>query len=309
MLPKASLDMTTKLHSRVSSCQNLSLTSDLWTAPQALDSFIGITAHLTSPDFQLSTAVLICEHFEDAHTAENITTVLKKCIQNYKIAKHKIFMCVTDNAGNISNGVEATGLVNLSCFLHTLHLVIIKALEVQPGVGTVINNCKAIVKLFKKSSVEKKLFHDIDLEEEVPTHRYRLHHAVVTRWGSTIKMLETFKRARARLTLWMSSSKQIDNPLNNNDWTKIENIIDVLKPLEHVRQIFSSRASNASEIIKYIMYLKVKYNRPEMNQQGIKSTSKALREQMESYFEKYLEDDNLILSNFLNPNNRLRLVL
>ena len=57
------------------------------------------------------------------------------------------------------------------------------------------------------------------------------------------------------------------------------------------------------------MYLKVKYNRPEMNQQGIKSTSKALREQMESYFEKYLDDNNLILSNFLNPNNRLRLVL
>ena len=140
----------------------------------------------------------------------------------------------------------------------------------------------------------------------MPTHRYRLHQAVVTRWGSTIKMLETFKRAKTRLTLWMASSKQIESPLNNNDWTKIENIIDVLKPLEHVRQIFSSRASNASEIIKYIMYLKVKYNSPEMNKQGIKCTSKALREQMDEYFEKYLDDDNLILSNFLNPNNRLR---
>ena len=50
-------------------------------------------------------------------------------------------------------------------------------------------------------------------------------------------MLETFKRAKTRLTLWMASSKQIETPLNNNDWTKIENIIDVLKPLEHVRQM------------------------------------------------------------------------
>ena len=80
-----------------------------------------------------------------------------------------------------------------------------------------LKKCKEIVTLLRKSSVEKGLFYDVELDEDVPTHRYRLQQMVVTRWGSRLAMLETFIKAKDRLIIYMAKSTHVTNTLNSSD--------------------------------------------------------------------------------------------
>ena len=87
-------------------------------------------------------------------------------------------MCVSDNAMNMVNGVTNAGITHLSCFLHTLHLIVKKSIFCQPGVDSLIKKCKSIVTSNKRSSTEKYLFENLEIEEENDTSKYRLHQMV-----------------------------------------------------------------------------------------------------------------------------------
>ena len=124
LIPQAYKEMTTKLHKLIRQCSYVSFTTDIWTSNYANDSFIGLTGHFITSEFDRSTCVLKCQHFPDSHTGVNITTIIRKIITDYKIKPLKMFTCVSDNANNMVNGVSNAGLTHLGCFLHILHLII-----------------------------------------------------------------------------------------------------------------------------------------------------------------------------------------
>ena len=101
LIPQAYREMSTKLQKLILQCSYVSFTTDIWTSNYANDSFIGLTGHFITSEFDRHTCVLKCQHFPDSHTGVNFTTIIRKIISDYKIKPLKMFTCVSDNASNM----------------------------------------------------------------------------------------------------------------------------------------------------------------------------------------------------------------
>ena len=216
LIPIAHREMSTKLQKLILQCSYVSFTTDIWTSNYSMDSFIGLTGHFITSQFERHTCVLRCQHFPNSHSGENITAIIKKITSDYKIKPHKMFTCVSDNASNMINGTNNAGLTHLGCFLHILHLIITNCIFCQPGVEALIKKCKNIVTAFKKSSTEKHLFESIELEEEKDTSGYRLHQLIAIRWNSIYYMLNNSTNFRNDYSCIFISQIKLKNLPNQN---------------------------------------------------------------------------------------------
>ena len=109
-----------------------------------------------------------------AHTGDNVTEVLNNMCAQHKIPVEKIFLMITDNASVMLNGVKGAGIDSVGCILHTLHLIVQHSIFCQDGVNNLLHKIKDIVRLHKKSSKERQLFENINVDETVDTANYRL---------------------------------------------------------------------------------------------------------------------------------------
>lgn len=89
-----------------------------------------VTAHCISPDWQLQSYVLDTSRMTVAHTKENIAEELTTIMDKFKI-KDKVFAIVTDNAANMVAAVNKLKPEHVSCFGHTLNLVVSDAIKKQ----------------------------------------------------------------------------------------------------------------------------------------------------------------------------------
>ena len=174
IVPSMEKNIESKIQNILSNCNYLSLTSDIWTAPMALTSYISLTLHCVDSNFKKHTAVLDCKPMPQAHTGDNISEVLNNMCTAHKIPGEKIFVMVTDNASVMLNGVKGAGMDSVGCILHTLHLIVQHSIFCQDGVNNLLHKIKDIVRLHKKSSKEKSLSEAINVDEPVSTANYRL---------------------------------------------------------------------------------------------------------------------------------------
>lgn len=172
-VPTMESNIDAKIQNILATCNYLSLTSDIWTAPN-LTSYISCTLHCVDLNFVRHTAVLACKPMPQAHTGDNVTEVINEICAQTKIPVEKIFLMITDNASVMLNGVKGAGIESVGCILHTLHLIVQRSILTQPGVTNLIHKIKEIVKLHKKSVKEKSLFESVDVDEIVSTATYRL---------------------------------------------------------------------------------------------------------------------------------------
>ena len=179
ILPNLLKDVNIQIQQLVQECLFCSLTTDIWTAPHALDSFISLTIHLISKVYQRHTAVLRCKFIEKNHTGENITSLLNEMIVSECVPRERLHCIVSDNNTAMLNGVTGTGISSIGCFLHTLHLIITHSMLAQIGNTNLIKKLKEIVQLYRKSSKEKQLFESIELNEEKDTSRFRLQQVII----------------------------------------------------------------------------------------------------------------------------------
>lgn len=108
----------------------MTITTDVWTSC-ATNSYVTITAHHISPNWELRNHVLQTRVFNDSHTGRNIGVLLKEACADWNILD-KVPAPLPDNARNIIvAGLEAEMSPHLTCFAHTLNLVSKKALQVD----------------------------------------------------------------------------------------------------------------------------------------------------------------------------------
>ena len=105
----------------------VTLTTDSWTSI-CTQNYIAVTAHYITENFHLGSCLLDCFKFTDRHMAENLKTELLKVVDEWGI-KDKIVAVVTDNAANIQAAVRLAGFKQVSCFAHSLNLVVQNALK------------------------------------------------------------------------------------------------------------------------------------------------------------------------------------
>ena len=68
---------------------------DIWTSV-ATQSYIAVTGHFVSSNWELRTYLLQAIKFPESHTAENIGDKLKKILSNFGIGFEKIVLVVHD---------------------------------------------------------------------------------------------------------------------------------------------------------------------------------------------------------------------
>lgn len=193
IIPVIKTKVKAKVSALLQKASNVSFTSDIWSAPHSQDSFISLTAHIIDESFEQDCVVLSVKPFDagdNRHTGENITTMLNRAIDEFQIPEHKIHLLIKDNAANIVSGVNGTNYTHLSCFLHTLQLIIKHSIFEQDSVRNLISVCKSIVTHIIKSPAANSQMKDIQKTLGLPQHRPIQD--IDIRWNSTLHMLARF---------------------------------------------------------------------------------------------------------------------
>ena len=99
------------------------ITSDIWSS-RVMESFMSVTLHYLTEDFEMINLVLEVSPFHESHTAINIATFWKTSFEKFGLRPEKLAMMMRDNA---SNGVKACNNLEIrhfGCVGHSIHLVI-----------------------------------------------------------------------------------------------------------------------------------------------------------------------------------------
>ena len=162
--------------------------------------------------------------------------------------KDKIISICTDSAPNMVAGIEKLidtrfddDLIHIRCSAHVLNLAVKEGLSdefLKESLLKLNYFCKKIhssSKYQEKMSVQCSAYSEPDLKVKVP---------VETRWNSDYLMIKTALRIRRSLT-FMSSfiinenrKKNEINELNNEDWDKLELVVELLEPFYQGNNVF-----------------------------------------------------------------------
>lgn len=208
--------------------QNVSavcLTSDGWTSRNN-QSFIAITAHFLDPkkEIQLSSVLLGCTSFAQSHTADNLAAFMKDTIAEWGLSD-RVAAIVTDNAANMKLAAEKCNWRRLSCFAHTINLIVHSGLEV---IQDIVLKVKDIVSYFKRSS--HALAKLQDMQKQTGSLILKLKQDCPTRWNSTYDMFDRLIQIKEPIiaTLAILNNNEI-NALTAEDWDILEKSKDLLK--------------------------------------------------------------------------------
>lgn len=287
-----------KVKDMISNSNYVSFTTDIWTS-NSNSSFMCLTAHCMT-NFDPSVCILRVMSFEGHHTSENIADHLKSIVDEYSIPRSKIHVFVRDNGANIVKGINNAGYDSISCYLHTLQLIIKDSIFEQRIIKDLISNCKQIVGHFKHSALAYSKLRKLQDECSLPKHK--LIQDVSTRWNSTYLMLERILEQKRAVTLYCTESTNLPI-LDGNKWSLIPKITIILKLFHDITLKLGKQYALASEIIPQSIFLRHYINKASTDSRfsGLGSTIETLKLAIKNRFQRYFEDYNVVISMTLDP--------
>lgn len=205
------------------------LTTDCWRS-SANESYLALTAHYMTTDFELQSVLLECAQIFDTHTSENLAKEIIRIVEEFSL-KDKVILVVSDNVSNITSAVKKHfGWQHFGCYAHSLNLIVQSALS-SPEINELKVKIKTVVSHLKRSSTatEKLVNYQTNSGVKVPL---KLVQEVPTRWNSTFYV---FKRFHDLQDAVKTSVALIDKGLpilSADDWRNCREIFDVLAPFE-----------------------------------------------------------------------------
>ena len=111
-----------------STCDNASITTDLWTSC-AQNGYIGITLHYLTEQMELRDILVCVEPIKYSHTGSNIYKTIQIKLNEFNLT-NKITTVITDNGSNMVKAIKGwEGVDCIPCSAHTLQLCVIKGLK------------------------------------------------------------------------------------------------------------------------------------------------------------------------------------
>ena len=124
-----------------SDANTVNITTDIWTSCRN-DSYIGVTISWLNQNMELNETLISIKLLPSPHTSENIQICLESILEMWNL-KEKCFAATTDNAANIKKAISLMNnnrIINIGCAAHTLHLSVMKGLEVIKHFTKRVNN-------------------------------------------------------------------------------------------------------------------------------------------------------------------------
>lgn len=210
--------------------EKVALTCDSWTSRNMV-SYLTITAHYIS-NWSLQSHVLQTRAIQVSHTASNLADLLTEAIKEWELTeKHPAF--VTDNAPNMVNAVGLMGCFHLGCFAPILNLASQAGLKIA-AVSHLLARVRRITSFVRQSPTASLALKSKQKLLQLPEHK--LVTDVVTRWNSSLEMLEKFLEQQPAVSAALLSPevrrKESDiSTLTKADITLAEDVVKVLQPL------------------------------------------------------------------------------
>ena len=215
-IPEKYTEVCGQVQKELESAFCLSITTDLWTSQHQHRSYISVTAHFVTNDFKFLSRCLSAKEVAEDHNAESLAKVLQEIFEEWAVAG-KVYGAMTDNGGNIINiCVNHLKLTHKSCIRHTLQLAVKRALEINK-VRRALGRCRKCVEHFHKST-----------KVEIPQHA-RVQDCI-TRWGSTLHMLQRLQEQQAAIAATLMESKDTHLMPEGSEWKIIDQLVEVLTP-------------------------------------------------------------------------------
>ena len=287
MLPMSYKALQEAVMKEVYETQFLSFTSDIWSSSSSHESFISLTAHWITNEFEKKDCVLHCKHFPGSHTGINIAAAFESMLTEWKIETEKIHIILRDAAYNMQLGIELTGSVSMSCFIHQLQLVVKEALFSQRSVSDVIAKSKSISTHFNHSPLAcyalKKI--QIDLDPKLSNALLPIQD-VQTRWNSTYLMLQRIETLKRSLQLYTADHVGKVPSLTANEWLLLEKTIRILQPFYIVTEQISKSKSMLSSVVSHVRALHKFLSNEQNEDSGVKTMKEELKIALEKRFLK-----------------------
>ena len=235
------------LRSVVGSEPSLTFRVDNWTAPQTTKSYMGLTCHWLTDEFDSKMAILHCKPITGRHTAETLGTSFCAMLQSFGIEQESCRLVISDSAANMKKAFADLGVPLQSCYAHSLQLVVNTGLPSQRAVIDACAVARRIVTHFKHSTPEVESLHELQAELKMPCHK--LIQDVTTHWYSTHDMLTWFLEQKRSITLYMSESEMSSNLTlpTKHQWLLVEKV--VLDQFAVMTKIISSASTHISYVI------------------------------------------------------------
>lgn len=252
IIPKIYTGMKEEVSKLIDEAKHISFTTDIWSSSVNTTSLLSLTAHWIDDAFVKISAVLHAQPVQEAHTGEHIAAQIENMLQNWKIARDKVHVVVSDNASNMIRAMSDALFTHFGCFAHSLQLVIKDGLFVQRVLNDIIAVCRSIVGHFHRSSVASHNLKRIQDSLNIPQHK--LKSDVVMRWNSTLYMFESVLEQKMALAAYCAETSSIQQ-LTPYQLELMRKCVDILNPIEEITRSISSEMASISIVIPYIRIL------------------------------------------------------
>lgn len=116
-------------------------------------------------------------------------------------------------------------------------LAINDGLKMSLGVQDMIKSAKAIVAFFHRSTKATEKLKELQVQLKLPANKIITD--CPTRWNSTYYMLQRLLEQKAAITVMCSSSGGPRASLSVSEWSILEELVQILKPLEEATRELS----------------------------------------------------------------------
>ena len=298
VLPKIHARILSGIKDELAGAKFFSFTSDIWSTEVSHDSLISLTAHWLTDSFKKKAAMLNASSFQGSHTADAIRMKCDKMLENWEIPKNQVHCFVVDNAANMKKAMTDGGFTYMGCFAHTLQLVVHDGIISQRYVQDILAKCRRIVGHFKHSQLAFSRLKNIQTTFGIPNHR--LKQDVVTRWNSTLYMLESIIEQKMALAAYNTEHDDIPQ-LSAHQLDIIDKVITVLKPVEDVTQSISSAEASISIVIPFVKALRRSLEDHSSDDSGVQTMKKEMLSSLNRRFCDIENTETLALATLLDP--------
>ena len=185
-IPKLYIDVKESIvKPAVQNAQYFSASTDLWTSCSN-HPYLSFTIHFLTKDWELKSYCLDTIPLFEDHTGQNVADALQDILANWELKAESLVVTTTDNCSNFVLAFQLLEYLRLSCFGHNLDLAINKSLQLD-RVQRAIARCHSSGEAFSRSWTKYRDLHQKHADLGLKQHK--LLADVVTRWGSTYKMI------------------------------------------------------------------------------------------------------------------------
>ena len=112
-----------KYKEKISKCEQLTITTDMWKSKNTLDCYLGVTVHFYDVDHdEMNTCTIACELHTDEETGEGIKKHLEKVLNEWGI-RYRVVLVVADGGPNMVKAIRLLGYNYVHCVAHRLNLI------------------------------------------------------------------------------------------------------------------------------------------------------------------------------------------